>query len=82
MTTHRVRFEGPASLAVSTATSLADAEGLELTSSEPPQRLSADDDRVLLALSVEGSMEALLAALERINAELPPEAAILLESGA
>jgi hypothetical protein len=78
MTRHRVRFEGPASLAVSTATLVADATGLELVSSDPPQRLDDGDDRVRLALTVQGPMDAVLTALERINADLPPEAAVIL----
>ena len=43
MTTYRIRFEGPASLALGVATALADAEGVELTSSEPPSPIAGGD---------------------------------------
>ena len=52
VTSFRVRFEGPVALVVDVATALADAEGVELTSSDQP--ITVDEGVVALDLTVEG----------------------------
>ena len=74
MTTCRIIYEGPVSLAVPTATTLADAPGVELTSSQMGDRTEQGGDRVQLALVVEGAEEAITAALVATQERLPPGA--------
>jgi len=76
VTVYRIRFEGPAALAVRVATALADADGVELTSSEQPSIL--DDHTVELNLSVDATQDAVAAAVAAINDELPDGASIAL----
>ncbi len=71
-------YEGPASLAVSTATRLADAEGVELTSSDMGDRAENAGDVVRLALVVEGSTEAITAAVAVTQDGLPPGATVTI----
>jgi hypothetical protein len=73
MSRHRIVYKGPSSLAVQTATLLADAQGVELMSSEAPE---PRDGMVVLALTVEGSADAIDAAVHRIQEELPAGATI------
>ena len=77
MTSFRISYEGPRSFAVRAATLLAEADGIELTSSEPPAR--RDDDAVMLALTVEATAEDVEDALGAIAAQLPPGATMLLD---
>jgi len=79
MTTHRITYHGPVALALPTATALADAAGVELTSSEAPRRRGRDGDDVVLALTVEASSEALAAALAQVREGLPAGAAVTLD---
>jgi hypothetical protein len=79
MATHRITYRGPASLAVSTATRVADAEGVALTGSEAPQRIGADGREVVLAVTVEGATEAIEAAVARARADLPPGATLTID---
>jgi hypothetical protein len=74
VTVHRVRFEGPASLAVGVATGLADSDGVDLVSSEPPSLL--DDGRVGLVVAVEGAPDAVAAAVASLRGRLPERASI------
>jgi hypothetical protein len=74
VTVYRIRFEGPAALAVRVATALADADGVELTSSEQPSLL--DENRAVLNVSVEGTHEAVAVAVAMINGGLPDSASI------
>jgi hypothetical protein len=74
VTHFRIRFEGPAALAVSVATALADADGVELTSSEQPSIL--DKNTVELNVSVEGKRGAVTAAVSGIRDGLPAGASI------
>lgn len=74
VTVHRIRFEGPAALAVGVATALADADGVELVSSEPPSIL--DDGRVGLDVAVEGAPDAVAAAAASLRGRLPDGASI------
>ncbi|MDQ4097319.1 MAG: hypothetical protein M3144_05560 [Actinomycetota bacterium] len=79
MTTLRVTYEGPSSLAVPTATQLADAEGVELTSSEAPEKRSGGRGEVRLRLTVEGSTDAVLDAVARVREGLPAGATLSIE---
>jgi hypothetical protein len=74
MTVHGVRFEGPAASALKIATALADADGIDLLSSEPASKL--DDGLVRLDVQVEGTRDAVTAALEWIGNGLPDGASI------
>ena len=65
VTVYRIVFEGPASLAIGVATALADADGVELISSEPPAVVDADTVR--LGLAVEGTGEAVTDAVANIR---------------
>ena len=71
---HRIRFEGPAALAVRVATALADADGVDLVSSEPPSIL--DDSRVGLDVAVEGDQDAVTDALAGLRTRMPDGASI------
>lgn len=79
MPTHQVKYEGPPSLAVSVATVLADAEGVELTAAEKPERFGGSVESVLLAMTVEGTTEAVTAAVGLISGGLPAEASISID---
>jgi hypothetical protein len=70
----RVRFEGPASLALSVATALADADGVELISSDQPAAL--DDGMVALNVTVEGAFDAVADAVAGIRDEIPSGASL------
>ena len=74
VTVYRIRFEGPAALAVRVATALADADGVELTSSKRPSIL--DENTVELDVSVDGTRDAVAAAVSSIRDELPDGASI------
>ena len=74
MTAYRIRFEGPAALAVGVATALADADDVDLTSSSQPSILDANT--VALDLTAEGPIEAITAAIARIRDGLPWSASI------
>jgi hypothetical protein len=74
VTVYRIRFEGPAALAVRVATALADADGVELTSSAQPSIL--DENMVELDVSVEGVRDAVALAVSSIRNELPAGASI------
>ncbi len=76
MTARRITYAGPSSLAVATATMLADFEGIDLTSSEPPARGDGPRGTVVLLLTVEGADEAVDAAVGHLRAGLPPGATI------
>jgi hypothetical protein len=76
---HRVRFEGPATLALRVATTLADADGVELISSDQP--LSGGDGTVLLNVMVEGELDAVVDAVAGIRREMPPRASIDITDG-
>ena len=77
MNEHRIRFEGAADSALSVAAAIADADGVDLTSSEPPVALA--DGKVRLDLSVRGSSESIAAALSGIGPSLPVDSSIELD---
>jgi hypothetical protein len=72
--TYRVRFAGAAALAVRVATALAEADGVELTSSEPLTH--RDDNTVELHLAVEGALDAITAAVSSVRSGMPEGASI------
>lgn len=71
---YRVRFEGPAALALRVATALADADGVELISSDRP--VSLDGNIVALDVAVEGEFDAVADAVASIRGGMPTEASI------
>ncbi len=81
MTTHRITYQGPPSLAVQAATLLADTPGIELTSAGQPEPADGSAATVLLALTVEGAPEAVAAAVGRMRHALPADASVRVEEG-
>jgi hypothetical protein len=79
MAAHQIKYEGPSSLAVRAATMLADADGVELISSRVPERGDEHDDKVLLAFTVEGTAEAVMAAVRLVGESLPRRATITID---
>ena len=75
----RVTYTGPPALAMRVAEALADADGIELTSSEPPRRDEAGD-AVVLALTVDGTPDAVAAAVEAVEELLPTGASLAVDS--
>ena len=76
---HRIRFEGASADALTIATAIADADGVDLTSSEPP--IAIADGRVRLDLSVRGPSEAIAAALDEIGRRIPGDSSVELDPG-
>ena len=74
MTTYRVRFEGPVELALRVATALADADGVDLTSSEAPSPKASG--LVGLDVTVDGLPDDVIAAVGTVRGWLPDEATI------
>ena len=74
MSTYRLRIEGAATLALRAATALADADGVELISSEQPVTL--DDGVVRLNVTVEATFDAVADAVAGVRAEIPSGASI------
>ena len=74
MTSHRVRVEGPTAVTLSVATALADADGVELTSSDQP--VTRNESMVALDVTVEGAFEAVADAVASIRDSLPTGASI------
>ena len=74
VSSYRVRFEGPAAVALSVATAIADAEGVELISSDQPVTLGANI--VALIVTVEGAFDAVADAVASIRGGMPAEASI------
>ena len=79
MTTHRITYEGPPALAVQAATLLADAHGIELTSAGQPEPGDGQAGTVVLALTVEGSPEAVANAVGRMQDALPAATSVRVE---
>jgi hypothetical protein len=79
MAAHQITYEGPSSLAVRAATMLADADGVELVSSQPPERRDKAADKVVLAFAVEGTAKAVMAAVRIVGDSLPPTATMTIE---
>jgi hypothetical protein len=79
MASHQITYEGPSSLAVRAATMLADADGVELVSSQPPERRDKVADKVVLGITVEGTAKAVTAAVRLVGESLPPSATMTIE---
>ena len=79
MTVYRILFEGPTALAVRVATELADADGVDLISSEPPFRVDADT--VKLSVALEGQSDSVTDAVARIRDGLPTGSSIEVADG-
>jgi hypothetical protein len=79
---HRISYEGPAALALQVAPLLADAEGIELKASQPPERRDDPAGTVVLGLTVEGTTDAVTDAIRLIQDGLPPEATIEVDEPA
>lgn len=79
MTAYRVRFQGPAALTVRAVTALADADGIELISSDQPVVL--DDNMVMLSATVEGAFDAVADAVAGIRGGMPPGVSIEIAGG-
>ncbi len=78
VTTHQVTYQGPPAFAVRAATLLAAADGVELTSANPPEVLEGSQIASLV-VTVEGTAEAVAAAVASLQLELPPDAAISID---
>ena len=79
VTVHRIVFEGPAAIAVRIATELADADGVELISSEPLSVVGSDT--VKLGVAVEGALESVNDAIAQIRDRMPSGASIEIANG-
>ena len=79
MTTIKVKFVGPAAHALGVATALADADGVELVSSDRPA--TVDDGVVALGVTVEGTLDDVADAVARLRGEIPSGASIEIVSG-
>ena len=82
MTSFQVTYRGPSTIAVRAAAQLADAEGVELTSAARPDDPASADESVVLELTLMGTEEAVRAALDTVQGELPPGATFTMEAGA
>jgi hypothetical protein len=74
VTTYRIRFEGPTTLALRVATALADADGVDLTASEAPAARASG--LVGLDVTVEGLPDDVIAAVGGVRSWLPKDASI------
>jgi hypothetical protein len=72
VTIYRVSFKGPSALTLRVATALADANGVELISSDQP--LNVADGKVALNVAVEGAFDAVADAVAKIRGDLPSDA--------
>jgi hypothetical protein len=79
VTIYGVRFEGPAVLALGVAKALADADGVELISSDQPW--SVDDNRVAMNVTVEAAFDAVADAVATIRGDMPPGTSIEINVG-
>ncbi len=82
MTSFQVTYRGPSTIAVRAAALLADAEGIELTSAARPDDPTVSGESVLLELTLMGTTEAVTAALDSVQNQLPPGATLTMEAGA
>lgn len=76
MTTHLVTYRGPSTFAVHAAALLADADGVELTSASRPDDPPASEEAVLLTLTLDGTADAVAAAVDAVRGELPAGATV------
>jgi hypothetical protein len=71
---HRITFVGPPALALQVVTALADGDGVDLTSSEPPR--PHGHGIVTLDVTVDGSRADVSSAVGRVRATLPDGASL------
>jgi hypothetical protein len=76
---YHVKIKAPVAVALPTVTALADADGVDLVSSEPPS--SIGDHLVELDVTVEGRLAAVTDAIADIAAGLPSDATISIDPG-
>jgi hypothetical protein len=74
VSSYRVRLEVPAALTLRVVTALADADGVELVSSEEP--MPVDHRTVALSVTVEGTFDAVADAVAGIRADMPSGASV------
>ena len=74
MPNYRVHVEGPAALALRVTTALADADGVDLTSSEQPVAIA--EGIVALSVVVAGTFDDVADAVADLRDGLPPAASI------
>ena len=79
MNEHHITFEGAPDEAVRIATEIADVDGVDLTSSEPPVALA--DGRLRLGLTVHATAEVIRAAVDELGAGLDDGGSITLDAG-
>ena len=79
MAVHRIRWTGSPGDAVAVVTTLADADGIDLTSSRPPAALGPD--AVELLVEVEGDGADVRRAVAAIHADLSTGATIEIVGG-
>ena len=77
VSTHRIRFEGPSVAAVQVATALADADGVELTGSEPPK--PSAPGTMVLVVTVEGDDVDIDAAVQGLQERLPEGSSLVID---
>ncbi|HEV2758831.1 MAG TPA: hypothetical protein VGV86_04615 [Acidimicrobiales bacterium] len=82
MPSFEVTYRGPSTIAVRAAALLADAEGVELTSATRPDYPTVPEESAVLQLTLMGTAEAVTAALDSVQGELPPGATLMMEAGA
>jgi hypothetical protein len=79
VTSYRIRYEGPVALALRVATELAEADGVDLSSSVEPRPLATG--AVCLAVTVDGTPDDVLDAVGTVRAWLPDGALIEIATG-
>ena len=78
MTVYKIKFVGPAAIAMDVATALADADGVELTSSTKPS--AVDEHTVELNFSAEGTHDDVSGAVARLGDTLPEGVTIAIDA--
>jgi hypothetical protein len=77
---YRINYQGPPEHAVEAARTLADADGIELTASQPFEAKAGSQD-VVLRLTVEGTTDDVLDAVALTRGRLPAGASIEIAEG-
>jgi|tagenome__1003787_1003787.scaffolds.fasta_scaffold19832075_2 hypothetical protein len=74
-----VKYVGPAAQALHVATALADADGVELVSSDRP--VTVEGNTVALNVTVEGAFDEVADAVARLRGVMPPGGSIEIVAG-
>jgi hypothetical protein len=77
---YRIDYQGPRTHAVQAARLLADADGIELTSSQPVEQQEGSEN-VVLRLTVQGTTDDVLDAVAMTRGQLPTGASIEIAEG-